>query len=143
MLLGNLPLIFAFGCAVPPVLPPAAIPEPSPVITRNEQALPLLGQMVRVQGTARDAKLSAVIEGESLLIYGLVQGEGSFVESRWPPDALGQPVVATGRLVQTDQFSASAGADGAISQGTEGPILGLIEFQYQVLPAAAEQAPAP
>ncbi|MFH1468755.1 MAG: hypothetical protein ABIO70_30485 [Pseudomonadota bacterium] len=134
-------LLFAFGCGAPAVPPPAA-PEVSPVITRNEQALPLLGQQVRVQGTARDAKLSAVIEGESLLVFCLGQGEDGYEESRWPPDALEQPVIVTGRLVQTDQFAASVGPDGAIGQGTEGPILGLLEFQYELSPAAAGTAPA-
>jgi hypothetical protein len=121
-----------------------AVPAAPTLVASTDQAELLIGQVVRVMGAAADAKLSAVVQTDALLVYCMVQGEDSLLaESRWPEGVAGQQVEVTGTLVQSDQFTAGVGPDGAISQGTEGPILALVGFEHQLVPAAPQPTEAP
>ena len=127
--------------------PAATTPGPPVLVSTASQAAAALGQRVRLLGTAQDAKLSAVVQSEALLVYCMIRdGDGLLVESRWPQGTVGQEVAVTGILEQSEQFTAQVGPDGAISQGTEGPILALFDYdltlveQPAVVPEPAAEA---
>ncbi len=128
------------------VNPDAAVSAPGvPVLIGNaQQAEAALGERVRVMGTAGDAKLSAVVQSEELLVYCMGKGaEEMLVESRWPEELLGQPVAVTGTLERSDQFMAVTEPDGAISEGTEAPILALVDYTHElVVPVEVEEVVA-
>ncbi len=157
MILSGLALSMAAACGGPdPVEMPAPPPEPFVTVAEIEraeaaaaaaappevpvlvataaQATAALGQRVRLLGTADDAKLSAVVQSEALVVYCMGRGaDGLLTESRWPADVVGQAVAVTGTLEQSEQFTATVAPDGAISQGTEGPILAVVDFELQVV----------
>lgn len=86
-------------------------------LTTPEAAQGALGQRVRVAGKAVDAKLSAAVKSDAgLLVYCIEKHD-------WPAEQQGKAVVVAGMLERTDAFQAQAGPDGAISQGTDGPVL--------------------
>jgi len=78
-----------------------------------EKAADAIGKRVRVVGTAQNAKLGAVVEGERLVVY--CEGLDS-----WPAAQVGKPVTVTGVLTRTDDFKATVGPHGEISQGSAG-----------------------
>lgn len=123
----------------------APVPEAPVLISSVDQADAALGQRVRLVGTAKDAKLSAVIQNDVLLVYCMERAEdGLLVESRWPEGTVGQQVAATGTLEQSEQFVARVEPDGAVSQGTEGPILALVDFELSIVePATSVSEPGP
>jgi hypothetical protein len=71
-----------------------------------------IGRRVRVRGVAHGGKLSAVIGGD-LHVYCLDR-------DRWPDELEGQLVEAEGVLEVTDEFAATEGPGGEITQGTSG-----------------------
>lgn len=82
------------------------------------------GADVTVAGTARDAKLGAVIvteDDEVVYFLGL---------DRWPADVAGMRIVAHGTLEQTDRFTATTGPSGEVGQGTSGPVWVLYDGRY-------------
>jgi len=166
MILSCVSLMMAAACGGPPqVEMPAPPPDPFVTVAEIERAaaaaaaaLPVvpvlvgtagqadaaLGQRVRLLGTAGDAKLSAVVQSDALVVYCMGRGDdGLLVESRWPADVVGQEVAVTGILEHSDQFVSVVGEDGAITQGTEGPILAVVDFELQVVePPALSADPA-
>ena len=84
------------------------------LITTSAELERSLGQTIRVQGVAQDAKLGAVVDGVATFYC-----EG--IEA-WPDGVRGQQVVIEGELTRTDQYQAKQDADGSWSQGTEGAI---------------------
>ncbi len=123
----------------------AAADQAPLLLASADQVDAALEQPVRVVGTAQDAKLSAAVVGDDLLVYCMTRGEGDVLsEYRWPEDTLGQQVAVTGTLEQSEQFIATVAPDGAISQGTEGPILAMVDCAVELIPVAVpEPAPAP
>jgi hypothetical protein len=81
-----------------------------------EAAQKALGQRVRVEGTAQNAKISAVVMVEGTPIYCLDR-------ESWPDDLTGKPVTIEGTLEQTSELQAKTSPSGEVSQGTAGPIL--------------------
>jgi hypothetical protein len=151
-------LLLLTACGNPqPVEMPADPPEPFvkadevvvdaapavPVLVANgEQAQAALGQKVRVMGVAADAKLSAVVQSEELLVYCMGKGaEGMLVETRWPEEVVGQRVAVTGLLERSEQFMAVTGPDGAITQGTDAPILALVDYTHELVVAVDAAMP--
>lgn len=125
-------LAFALGVAcgksAPPVATPPATedagavaerPAPPPeatgprAVSNVADAADAVGQRVRVEGTARNAKLSAVVAVGDLIVYCLDLPE-------WPDERANQPVVVQGMLEHTDEHTPDPG--GPISAGTGGPI---------------------
>ncbi len=96
------------------------------VLTRWEEVAGAIGQEVRVVGTARDAKLAAAVVVDSSPIYCLGQ-------ERWPEGVAGQEVELRGVLVRSDRYAAKVDADGAISQGTEGPVTAVEGCAFHLL----------
>ena len=91
------------------------------LVATIEQAEAALGQRVRVLGTAGDAKLSAVVHSDTLVVYCMERGEGGLlVESRWPEGTIGKQVAVTGTLEWSEQFIADVESDGSVRQGAEG-----------------------
>ncbi len=121
-----------------------AAPVAVPVMIGNaEQALAAIGQPVRVQGVAEDSKLSAVVLGEALVVHLMARDEqGLLVETRWPEGVTSRPVMVTGTLERSDQFAVAHSPDGAISQGAEGSILALVDWQHELLEPEPEPVPA-
>jgi hypothetical protein len=92
----------------------ADAPPPAPATIADVTAAgAAVGQVVRVEGTARNAKLSAVVMTGELVVYCLDLPS-------WPDERANQPVVVRGLLEHTSEFEPEAG--GPISAGTGGPI---------------------
>ena len=89
------------------------------VVTDDTGAKANAGAVVDVKGTARDAKLGAVVVASSLVVYCLG------VE-HWPDDVFGKPVTAHGKLEQTTEFA----AQDETSAGTTGPVWVLRDCKY-------------
>ncbi len=120
-----------------------AVSDVPVLVATAAQASAAIGQRVRLLGTAQDAKLSAVVNSDELLVYCMMRADdGLLVEARWPDGAIDQPVAVTGILEQSEQFSAAVDADGAISQGAEGPILAVVDFEIELI-ETAEPVPEP
>jgi hypothetical protein len=81
-----------------------------------EEAQKAVGQRVRVEGTAQNAKISAVVMCEGTPIYCLDRPS-------WSDDLTGKPVVVEGTLEKTSELQAQTAPSGEVSQGTDGPIL--------------------
>jgi hypothetical protein len=93
----------------------AAVPEAPPsraqVVTDVASAQAAIGTKATVSGTARTAKLAAVVVlADGTPVYCLEL-------ERWPAEQEGAPVTADGTLETTDDFVASPGA-----AGTNGPV---------------------
>ena len=93
------------------------------VITDAAGVASNLGKHVALRGTARNAKLSAVVIVEGSPIYCLG------VES-WPTAIDGTQIVAHGTLESSHQFEAAPGPHGEVSQGTDGPVTVLRDCEY-------------
>lgn len=122
-------LALACGKSAAPSSPEEAAPVAAPVsdaaapvadspaeprtIADAPAAAAAVGQVVRVEGTARNAKLSAVVMTNGLMVYCL--GLPS-----WPDERANQPVVVRGMLEHTSEFEPEPG--GPVSAGTGGPI---------------------
>ena len=129
----------AQAAAAAEVEPAQAAPA---LIATAEQASAAIDQLVRVVGEAQDAKLSAVVAKGELLVYCMERGEdGVLAETRWPEGTVGQQVAVTGTLVSSDQFVATVGDEGEISQGTEGSILAVVAYETELIPALEPGAP--
>ena len=87
--------------------------KPAPIVIGDvEDARRAVGKVVRLQGTAYSAKLSAVVEGERLLVYCLDRAS-------WSAEMQGRTVTVEGRLEFTEEFMAQKSDGGMVSQGTE------------------------
>ena len=84
---------------------------PVPVVTSRAEAKAAVGKRVRVHGTAERDKLGDAVSSQGFSIVCLAP--------RFPDARLGQPVVVEGLLERTDEFQATKGPNGEISQGTE------------------------
>jgi hypothetical protein len=91
----------------------AAGPDQTPVlvVTSRAEAKAAVGKRVRVHGTAERDKLGDAVSSQGFSIVCLAP--------RFPDARLGQPVVVEGLLERTDEFQATKGPNGEISQGTE------------------------
>lgn len=69
-----------------------------------------IGKVVRVRGPVQRAKLGDAVEAHGLLIVCL--------GDRLPDATIGAEVVIEGELDRTEQFQATTGPSGEISQGT-------------------------
>ena len=97
----------------------------SPVVVRDHAgAKAQLGKLVAVKGIARDAKISAAVVADNLVVYCL--GLAS-----WPRGTSGRPVLAHGRLEQTDEFTATRGPGGEFRAGTDGAVWVLRDCRYE------------
>jgi hypothetical protein len=83
-----------------------------------------MGKRVAVQGIARDAKISAAVVSDNLVVYCLGL-------AKWPGQAPGRLVLAHGRLEQTAEFAARRGPEGEISPGSDGPVWVLRDCRYE------------
>lgn len=86
---------------------------------------PAPDETVTITGTAANAKLSAVVIKDDVPYY-LIDLDA------WPEHVTGKQVAVTGILEETDEYEAQVDESGAISQGTEGPILLLRSASYEV-----------
>jgi hypothetical protein len=93
-------------------------------IDSAQAAKKAVGKPVRVEGTARNAKLSAVVVRGDLLVYCLDRDS-------WPADRDGKKVAVTGTLEYTTEFQAQVSPSGEVSQGTEGGVFVLRTSQVQ------------
>ena len=84
-----------------------------PRVSDSDSAKTSVGKNVRVDGTALNAKLGPVVSTGGLVIY-------CFGKQEWSGNEVGQPVVVTGTLEQTDEFKAEVGPDGEQTAGTGG-----------------------
>ena len=80
--------------------------------TSHKETKPL-GEVVMIQGTAVNTKLSAAVKSTSMLVYCIEIPE-------WPDDISGRTVTVSGRLEINDQFKARTGPSGERSAGTTG-----------------------
>lgn len=94
---------------------PAGATDEPVVIADAAAARAALGRRVQLEGTARNAKLSAVVVRGDLLVYLLDRDS-------WPDERDGATVTVRGVLEETNEFMATRGPDGAISTGTDGPV---------------------
>ena len=94
-------------------------PVAAVAVTDRATATPNLGKMVEVHGTAKNAKLAAVVIAKDLVVYCL--GTDS-----WPAKLANTEVVARGTLEQTDEFS----TDDDASAGTKGKVYVLRACAY-------------
>jgi hypothetical protein len=97
--------------------------DATPVLVDGARAGELVGKAVTVRGTARDAKISAVVVAGDFMVYCL--GTES-----WPAELGGKQVDASGTLERTDEFTAKPGPNGEISAGTDGPVWVLRGCRY-------------
>jgi hypothetical protein len=84
-----------------------------PRVSDSDSARAAVGKKVRVSGTALNAKLGPVVSTGGLVIY-------CFGKQEWSGDEVGQPVVVSGTLEQTDEFKAEVGPGGEQTAGTGG-----------------------
>ncbi len=107
----------------------AAACAAGPVVVRGPGDVKgALGQRVRVEGTARDAKLgAAVIGADGLVVFCLDV-------ARWPAEVEGRRVVAEGTLEETSEPQAAVGPGGERSAGIEGSAYVLRRTTWQALP---------
>jgi len=96
-----------------------------PQIVDSDGAKAQAGKSVAVQGLARDAKISAAVVADNLVVYCLGV-------HKWPSTMPGKPVIAFGRLEQTGEFTATRGPSGEVSAGTDGPVWVLRGCRYDV-----------
>ena len=108
-------LVFAAACGRSSSAPPPSNAAPPATVTDRASATAAAGTVVRVAGTAADAKLAAVVDTGALTVYCLDL-------SHWPAERLGQPVVVEGVLEITDEFEAKTSPTGLVSQGTRGAV---------------------
>jgi hypothetical protein len=103
----------------------SSVPPPPPVSIRDaDGAKAQLGKEVTLAGTARDAKISAVVVADgNFIVYCL--GLDS-----WPDEISGKAVVAHGTIEQTDEFTARSGSNGEVGEGTSGPVWVLRNCTY-------------
>ena len=105
-------LILAVACGShPPPVDPMPIAEPTPIVTTAAAAKLQLGNVVEIQGIARDAKISAAIVNGDLIVYCLELAS-------WPSHLVESDVVGHGTLAQTSEFAAKREGDA----GTDGPV---------------------
>ena len=118
--------------ATPVPEPEAPAPQPEDsgdtlVVGTVEAATAAVAQVVRIEGTARNAKLSGVVVAGGLHVYCLSEADG------WPAELAGQEVAVTGLLEFTEEFAARTGPDGLVSAGTDGGVFALRTCEAQVL----------
>jgi hypothetical protein len=86
-----------------------------PTVRDEAAALAHVGKVVRVEGKAGNARLSAAVVGDGWVVYCLDRAE-------WPETQAGMPVAVQGRLEQTREFEGGRDADGGHRAGTEGGV---------------------
>jgi hypothetical protein len=94
---------------------PPMPPDQPITIASLTDAKAAVGKPVRVEGSAENAKLSAVVSAPDLLVYCLDL-------SSWPADLAGKRVIATGTLEYTEKFASTVSPDGLHSAGTDGGV---------------------
>ena len=104
------------ACAPKPATSIASTVAPAPIVTDPATAEAHAGAYVEIRGSARDAKISAVIVGGGGFVVYCVGVD------RWPAANLGQPIVARGTLERSSDFEAHHGPNGEVNQGTSGPV---------------------
>ncbi|MCB9537654.1 MAG: hypothetical protein H6704_15490 [Myxococcales bacterium] len=109
---GGLLLVGCAGARGAPGSGPTSAPSSAPAA------------IVELVGVAQNAKLGAVVTGTA---HGDVYCRGV---DAWPADLVGVEVRVRGRLQTTDAFAARVDADGAVSQGTAGGDVVLLECSY-------------
>ena len=103
----------------------SASAAPEVVVLDGEGARAQTGKSVAIGGIARDAKIAAAVVATDLVVYCLGL-------TSWPSGVSGKPVVAHGKLEQTDEFAARRGPSGEISAGTDEPVWVLRGCRYEV-----------
>lgn len=98
--------------------------EPPITVVDGAGAKVHVGTLVAVKGIARDAKISAVVVADNLVVYCLGL-------AKWPGEVSGKSVLAHGRLEQTAEFAAKRGPGGEINPGTDGPVWVLRDCRYE------------
>lgn len=99
----------------------AIVPATPSIITEGRAAEEHLGERVEVRGTAKNAKISAVVVAGDLIVYCLG------VDS-WPSAIANSQVAAHGTLEQTSEFAAPQDGESA---GTAGAVYVLRSCEYQ------------
>lgn len=84
---------------------------PVPIVSSQAEARAAVGKRVRVHGTAERDKLGDAVSVQGFSVVCLAP--------RFPDARLAQPVEVEGVLERTDEFQATKGPTGEISQGTE------------------------
>ena len=111
----------------PTVEPVVEEPGDTPVIATEQAAHSAVGRQVRVEGTARNAKLSGVVVAEGFHLYCLDRADG------WSEALAGKRVAATGTIEFTEEFAATS-EGGAVSAGTDGGVFVVRNCTVQELP---------
>ena len=95
-------------------------PEPSSVAIHSMKNIDNeVGHNITVRGTARNAKLGAIVLIDELPIH--VAGL-----ERWKAALIGKPIEVTGTLAKTDGHLSQTNEFGLVSAGTDGPIYTLV-----------------
>ncbi len=92
--------------------------------TVQNQSAP--NKLVTIEGTAQNAKLSAVVVGPESVVYCLNIPE-------WPSHIVGKRVRIKGVLETTDEFAAKTNSRGEITQGSAGGDLVMRQCEYQLI----------
>jgi hypothetical protein len=98
---------------------------PAILVKDDASARASIGKRVRVRGVAQNGKLAALVAGD-VLVYCLDRDS-------WPGELEGRMIEAEGVLEVTDQFAATEGPGGEISQGTRGADLVLRHASIRVV----------
>ena len=96
-----------------------------PLVTSFTEADERTGQVIRVQGTAQREKIGDSVDSPSLNVI--------CVDTRFPDDRIGTPVTVEGKLEITQDFAATVGPDGEISQGTAGGVFLYVIYDCRLL----------
>lgn len=93
-------------------------------VDRAEAAKRAIGQRVRIEGTARNAKLSAAVVSD-LVVYCLDR-------ESWAADVAGKKVTIQGMIEYTREFQARVSPEGEIGAGTNDAVFVLRTCEYSV-----------
>lgn len=83
-------------------------------------------KLVTIEGTAQNAKISAVVVSPEGVVYCL-----NFRE--WPSHVVGKRIRVKGVLETTDEFAAKTNSQGEITQGSAGGDLVMRQCDYQLI----------
>ncbi len=107
--------------------PPASTPATAAIeVTDVAGADAAVGKRVRVTGTARNAKLSAVVVSGELLVY-------ATAHDAWPGEVVGKQVAIEG-LLEREQGQPASAPSGEVRATIEGPYFVIRAADYNVVP---------
>lgn len=107
--------------------PPATTPATTAIeVSDLAGAGAAVGKRVRVSGTARNAKLSAVVVAGELVVYAVAH-------DAWPDEVVGKQVAIEG-LLEREQGEPARGPSGELRATAEGPYFVIRAADYTVLP---------